>query len=47
MIIYTHDSNTLVQELNLISVFGFKFTLSIYNIDSTKYSGLQVDTKGM
>lgn len=47
MVIYTHDSSTLVCELNLISAFGFKFTLSTYNINSTRYSGLQVDTKGM
>lgn len=47
MVIYTHDSSILVHELNLISVFGFKFTLSTYNINSTRCSGLQVDTKGM
>jgi hypothetical protein len=32
MTIYTHDSSPLVHELNLISVFDFKFTLSIYSI---------------
>jgi hypothetical protein len=45
MTIYTHDSSTLVHELNLISVLDFKFTLSIYNINSTKYSELHFDTK--
>jgi hypothetical protein len=47
MTIYTHDSSTLVHVLNLISVLDFKFTLSIYNNNSTRYSELQIYTKGV
>jgi hypothetical protein len=42
--ICTHDSSTLVHELNIISVLDIKFTLSKYDISSTRYS--EVNTKG-